>query len=112
MPTKEYALKKLDEISDYAQGWNGYESDSFDPKLIDKCKNIVDYLSVPPMVFPTANGSIQFEYKDDETYVEIEIFSNSYHIFCRVNGISVNTDLDEAIVAIGLWNILTTMTSR
>lgn len=112
MPTKECALKRLDEISDYAKGWNGYEAEPFDPKLIDKCKNIVDYLSVPPMVFPTANDSIQFEYKNGETYLEVEIFSNRYHIFCRVNGISVNTDLDEAIEAVGLWNILTAIAEK
>lgn len=111
MLTKERALDKLDEILHYGQDWNGYGADQFDQKLIDKCKNIVDYLSVPPMVVPTANGSIQFKYENGETYIKVEIFPNRYHIFCCVNGESVSTDLEEAIVVIGFWNILTTMVS-
>lgn len=39
---------------------------------------------VCPEIFPTADNSIQLEYDSDETYIEIEIFSDKYIFFCEV----------------------------
>lgn len=109
MPTKEYALKRLDEISHYSQNWNKYGADPFDQDLIDKCKQIIDNLFICPMVFPTANDSIQIEYKNGEKYIEIEVFSDKYCLFCRVNEKCADIELDKMSQVIDWWNILTAM---
>lgn len=105
--TKQDCLDKLKKISEYKDNWNGYGAEPFDKDLIEECKTIIDNLFVYPMVFPTANNSIQLEYKNDNTYFEIEIFSDRYCLFCKINGKCADAELCSMSQAIDWWNVLT-----
>lgn len=68
-------LSRINDIAALEENWNENGAPSFGSYIIDEMKKIASVLPVQPEVFPTANGSIQFEYeKDDESYLEFELF--------------------------------------
>ena len=71
------SFKRLKEIENLENDWNGYGAKPFSETLIDKCKRIVSSLSVQPSIYPTGRNSIQFQYElSDRSYLEFEIFEN------------------------------------
>ena len=75
MPTLEENIKRLDEISNLPENWNGYGVSSFSKQHIEKAKKLAkDLEEFNPYVFPTANDSIQFEAETDIQYMEWNIF--------------------------------------
>ena len=109
MISKQDCFDKLEEISELKENWNGYGAKSIDKDLINECWYIVNQLFVCPEIFPTADNSIQLEYDSDEAYIEIEIFSDKYILFCEVNKKCVSTELGSKYQAIDWWNVLTAM---
>lgn len=109
MISKQDCLDKLEKFSKYEENWNGYGAAPFDKELINKCRLILDNLIVYPMVFPTANDSIQFEYKSRNVYFEIEVCHNKYYLFCEVDGKCSNAELNSMSQAIDWWNVLALM---
>ena len=109
MVSKQDCLSKLNKISAYKQNWNGYGADPFDKDLIAKCKEIINNIFVYPMVFPTANDSINLEYKNSKVYFEIEVFSVACTLFCEIDGKCATVELSSISQAIDWWNILTQM---
>lgn len=74
---KYYNNLYLDKISKYERNWNGYDADPFSEEIINKAREIVNILNIQPYIAPTANDSIQFEYKNkNNDYLEFELFSN------------------------------------
>lgn len=69
-------LKKLNRIADLKDDWNLYGASSFSESLIEFCRNMLLKLNRQPDIFPTANNSIQFEFKNKDDYLEIEIFDD------------------------------------
>lgn len=112
MISKQDCFDRLKEISEFKENWNGYGAEPIDKDLIDECKIIVNQVSVYPEIFPTANKSIQLEYDSDEAYIEIEIFSDRYTLFCEVNNKCADTELYSRSQAIDWWNVLTAMDKR
>ena len=71
------SFKRLKEIENLENDWNGYGAKPFSETLIDKCKRIVRLLFVQPSIYPTGRNSIQFQYElSDRSYLEFEIFEN------------------------------------
>lgn len=79
------AYTALDNIALLKDNWNKNGAQAFHPDLIEKCRDIIAVLPIKPLVFPTAQGSIQLEYeKLGSKYLEIEIFPD--RIECYIKG--------------------------
>lgn len=71
---KENNLRKLDEIKQLNDNWDGENSKSFSTSLIQKVRNILMCLNVQPELFPTGCETIQLEYDgENDSYLEFEI---------------------------------------
>ena len=71
------SLRVLDEIADLKDDWNNNGASKFSESIIATMRKIIGYLEIQPMIFPTAKGSIQFEYENDANdYLEFELFEN------------------------------------
>lgn len=73
-------LKKLNRIAGLKDDWNLHGASSFSESLLKLCRNLLLKLNRQPDIFPTANNSIQFEFKNKDDYLEIEIFDDLSHI--------------------------------
>lgn len=76
---RQYNIEKLLSFEQLQDNWNGYGAKSFSRQLIQKCLLIIknDKLIYQPDIFPTGRQSVQFEYENDESYLEFEIFESS-----------------------------------
>lgn len=74
----ERNISQLERISNYKQNWNGYGAEPISSNLIIKVVHILNNLEHQPLIYATANGSIQLEYDNEETedYLEIELFED------------------------------------
>ena len=79
-------LSVFDEIAALGENWNGYDAEPFELSFIAYCRTIFSQLISEPEVFPTARNSIQFEFENDEVYLEFEVFSDCVDIFVMKNG--------------------------
>ncbi|MBR6788249.1 MAG: hypothetical protein IKM44_00365 [Clostridia bacterium] len=71
------SLKRLEEIKRLEYNWNGYEAEPFSAAFITRVETIVRGLLKQPKIYPTAQSSIQLEYKNENgDYLEFEIFRN------------------------------------
>ena len=71
---KDSNHRKMAMIGNRKDGWNGNGAEAFPEALISKIDAIIDELIIQPEVFPTALGSIQFEYDNSRRdHMEIEI---------------------------------------
>ena len=69
-------LEKLNRIASLEDGWDLYKATSFSNSLIEFCRNLLFKLNRQPNIFPTANGSIQFEFENNDDYLEIEVIDD------------------------------------
>jgi len=68
------SVKKLKEIGELEDNWNGNGATSFSPELLTKVQYILSHIAAEPEVFPTACNSIQLEFeRTDGSHMEIEI---------------------------------------
>jgi hypothetical protein len=81
VPTLKGNMNKLDEILEMEANWDGYGANPFPLKHIQICKKILNNLSIQPDIFPTGRDSIQFEYENDEHYLEFEIFLDRVEVY-------------------------------
>ncbi|MBQ7168567.1 MAG: hypothetical protein IJR63_01525 [Synergistaceae bacterium] len=85
-------LERLEDIARLDSDWNGYGAKPFTRTLIAEVRNIIQYLSEQPEIFPTGRESIQLEYHlPDESYLEFEVFEDKV-VAMQVTG----TDYDNA----------------
>ena len=64
------------------ENWNGNHANAFASELIKKCKDILNQLTIPPFIAPTALNAIQFEWeKENGDYLECEIFKHKIEIY-------------------------------
>ena len=74
------SLDVLSEISILEDNWDNYGASRFTEHLITQCRDLVWQLRIQPDIFPTVQGSIQFEWENDVgDYLEIEFFENGRH---------------------------------
>lgn len=117
--TKQEALDKLKEISEYKENWNGYGAEPFGQDLIDMCRKMINRMLVTPFVYPAANNSIQFEYQGvDETYIEIEVFDDKCCLFVNAGKICAHFEFramfrtSAMFQTIDWWNVLTAIAEK
>ncbi len=68
------SIKKLTEIEELEDNWNGNGAASFPKELTMKVRYILEHIAVEPEVFPTACNTIQLEFdRADGAHMEIEI---------------------------------------
>lgn len=81
-------IELLDSFLQLPENWNTYGAKPFETKLIDKAKQVLATLSIPPQIFPTGRNSIQFEYEQNSNYLEFEIYEDEIQQFSVVRGTS------------------------
>lgn len=74
-------IKDIKSFRQLKYNWNGYNAEPISDKVIDKALNLIKELKLIPEVFPTARGSIQFEWGKGSLYLEMEIFKDQIKIF-------------------------------
>lgn len=77
--TQKESLEKLKSIKNLDYDWDGYEAEPMNPEIYNNASKLIEKVIIPPRVFPTANGTIQFEYhkkENDDEYLEFEIFND------------------------------------
>lgn len=66
-------LAKLRHIAMLNDNWDGYGAEPMPYDTLNKAQRLIHALHVQPEIFPTAAGSIQFEYeKDNGDYLEFQ----------------------------------------
>lgn len=81
--TQKESLEKLKSIKNLEYDWDGYEAEPMNPEIYNNASKLIEKIIIPPRVFPTGNGSIQFEYhkkNNDDEYLEFEIFNNKIEV--------------------------------
>ena len=92
-------LEKIQDISELKDDWNGNGASAVKDTLIQKMKYLVLRLNIQPEIFPTARGSIQFEYeKETGEYLEFELFDTRLKVFTMdSDGNDYSYDMDTDI---------------
>lgn len=86
--TQKESLEKLKSIKNLTYNWDGYGAKPINPEIYDNASKLIEKVIIPPRVFPTGNGSIQFEYhkkNNDDEYLEFEIFNNKIEVLFMRN---------------------------
>jgi hypothetical protein len=99
--------EKIISYSKLSENWNDNGATAISKDVVEKALNLLHIIMIDfqPEIFPTARNSIQFEYEDDDNYLEIEVFKDSYILYKNYNDIEkeskvydLNT-IDEEITA-------------
>jgi len=97
-------INKIYKYSQFEYDWNLNGAEPFSKELIRIAWEKINRLEKQPNVFPTACGSIQFEYSgDDGNYLEFEIYEDRIEMFKIINKtefektLSISEDLNEII---------------
>lgn len=61
-PTQMKNFERLDSFLNLKRNWNQNDAEPISEKLVSQAKGLLPVLLVQPEIFPTANGTIQFEY--------------------------------------------------
>ena len=90
-------LNKLHEYSQLDYNWNFNGAEPFAKEVINLCWERINELEIQPEIFPTACGSIQFEYeKDNKDYLEFEIYQDRIEVFKIINGNEEEFDVNAS----------------
>jgi hypothetical protein len=88
-------VETLTEIGDFKDNWNQYGAKKFNDSLIIKCIKFVTKLELnyQPEIFPTAQNSIQFEFKPDIDHIlQFEFFINRISLYKRIGSIKITNE--------------------
>jgi len=72
--------QRLEEFSKLEHNWNGYNAEPIPKDVLQTAKDLIPHLTKEWYLYPTGRQSVQFE-REDETYYEIEIFSDKIEAF-------------------------------
>jgi hypothetical protein len=86
MESLKEAIKTIESFRELKHDWNGNNAEPLSEKVINKALNLAKELKPIPLVFPTANNSIQFEWEDNILYLEMEIFEDCIKIYNHCEG--------------------------
>lgn len=73
--------KKINSFGSLEENWNFYGATPLSHKTISNALLVLDKLNYLPEAFPTPRNSVQFEYKTEKGYLEIEIYEKSIDIY-------------------------------
>ena len=78
-------MKKLAEIENLEDDWNGYGARKFNSAVIANAKSMLQALWRQPFISPTARQSIQMEFDGKNgDYFEIEVFADSIEVYTSI----------------------------
>ena len=67
-------LDRLAVFSEFKYGWNGNDAEPFSAELICKVQNILNKINIQPEIFPSAAGTIDFEFTNSrKDFMSIDI---------------------------------------
>lgn len=95
---KELNINKIDRIALLKKGWAGEGSEEINKKIISIVRKLIlsSELKVQPELFPTRNGTIQFEYQNSKNhFIEIEIFEDNFELYGEINGQEIEKTTDD-----------------
>ena len=96
---KAHNLEKLSKIRSFGKNWNGNGAPAFSEVLITRVQNLLNELNIQPEIFPTALGTIQFEYdnaRKDHMEIEIGLEKSAEVFIVKYNG---EESFEEIIVS-------------
>lgn len=69
-------VERIKGFRELKQNWDGYGAEPLEPSVIQAALHFVDLIGCSPNieVFPTALGTIQFEWENGIYYVETEVY--------------------------------------
>ena len=74
--------RRLQEISQLAEGWDGYSAQPIPQEVISRTKELLMLLPGGAKIFPTGRSTVQIEYhKDVDNYFELEISATDYDMY-------------------------------
>lgn len=74
MPTLQSNQVRLDSFENLEFGWYGPGTKPIDPRIITRCRDLIEELWIQPHIYAVPNNSIQLEYqKPNGDYLEFEI---------------------------------------
>ena len=74
--------RRLQEISQLAEGWDGYSAQPIPQEVISRTKELLMMLPEGAKIFPTGRSTVQIEYhKDVDNYFELEISVTDYDMY-------------------------------
>lgn len=83
---KKINMKKIDEIKEFGNNWNGYGASPFSHEFLENIGEILNGIVVQPEIFPTSRESIQFEYNFFENkYLEFELYADKIALFKEID---------------------------
>ena len=87
--------RKLRAIKRLEKGWNGYNGEAIDEKLISMVENLLSHLDYQPQVYPTGRGTIQIEtYFDKNNFLEIEVSLEDAYLYQVKNRVELEKEID------------------
>jgi len=79
-------FNKIHEYSQLKHDWNHNGAEAFEQEVISLSWEKVNELEIQPEIFPTACGSVQFEYENsNKDYLEFEIYKDRIEAFKIIN---------------------------
>lgn len=72
--------KDIYNIQTLKDNWNGYNAKAISQVVIDRALELDVMLDCCDYVVPTPKGTIQFEYRCDSKYFEVEVTKNKYEL--------------------------------
>ena len=82
-----HALMKLARMAMLKDNWDGYGAEPLPRDIIYKALRLIPDLHFQPEIFPTAEGSIQFEFdKDNGDYLEFQFTGKGSCEVFRITG--------------------------
>lgn len=97
METKALAgLKRIRHFSQLEANWDGYGASELSDVVINRAIEFFTQLAFLPQVFPTPRNSVQFEYENDNTYVEVEVFDDHVELLTMIGGEENETTIESA----------------
>ena len=96
-------LKRLDVFESFKEGWNGNGAAPFSRKLIEKVRKILTDQEIQPEIFPSATGTIEFEYSNSRRdFMGIEIGAGTkaevFIVFYNGHEITENIGADSTSI--------------
>lgn len=69
---KQKCFETLNEIAKYEHGWDKLGvGNSFSPLLLERCRRMLEKMTVVPKVRPTIEDTIAFDFETEKMFVEI-----------------------------------------
>ena len=81
----EACIADIKDIARLSYNWNGYKASPIPQDICEVAMTLMKVLSHRPDIFATARKTIQLEWQTNDTYLEIELYHDHFHVL-KVKG--------------------------